>query len=521
MRQAKDIEAGKADPVAQSGSTVADALSILVTVATVAVIFWLSDQRTIAGYGTEHDFIGSMVGEAERLLNGLPLESKFHPPGFTFVLAATYLGVGDWFETGKAISIFSAAATLVSAHLFFRLLGGPWLALGAVVGLVSSATFLKFGMQATSDIYGLALFYVAFLLAAFAAVRQSVLLWFAVGLVIVLSVMTRTNGLTQIFLLGIPLLQVGLGYKLRAILGCVTGIIVAAFGFYVFATMTGSNLRPDGTYHNLALTYFTEERVSWEGMIESRSRFSSLYEVLTHDPVAMAKGYIRDLLDIALVRIPQLSGPVLALLFLPGIILAVADRHRLLLLGFFAITLAQLALVNFKAYEPRYHMYLTPWIGAGAVYLLWAFSRRGDVFPLLRNGILALGAAGILLGIAYAGRDAQRFASFGGNPEMSRVLPEVSGIVAAGDLVVARKGHLAFYNGAETVYLADVTTEPEFRAVFEEAKVPTDGTLYLFVGEVERSKRPQIAAIVDDGLPWLATVAEGDGWALYRYAPEG
>lgn len=499
-----------------------DLLSVCVILFAAVFLSWLASQRPLAGYGTETDFIGSMVSEAKRLLAGMPLESEFHPPGFIFTLAAVKSWVGDWFAAGKALSVVSAVATLVLAHLFFRIVAGTWAAFGAVLGLVSSATFLRFAVQATSDLFFLALYFLTYFLVAFAATRRSVSAWFLAGLCAVFTMMTRTNGVTLLVLLAIPLLMPGPG-RWRAVSGYLAGTVAAAAGFLLYAGLTGSNLMPGGTYYNIALTYFTAERVSWEGMIEAQARFSSLYDVLTYDPAALAKGYARDLADIALRKIPFIAGPALALFFLPGLVFAGAERRQSLLLLFLAATLAQVLLVNLKAYEPRYHLYFVPWVGAGAMILLSVFAAHRDWSRLYRSAVLGLSCAVIAVGVLLAVRDARTFASWGGNPEMARVLAEVGGLLGPGDLIMSRKTHLAFYTGAESVYLPIVTTEPELRAAVETAAVtwPAD-RVYLFIGEVERSTRPETAALIDSGLSWLDPVAKdprAEGWTLYRYAP--
>lgn len=507
----------------------ADLVSAAVALVSIGLIVLLSGERTYFGYGTETDFVGSMIAEGQRLLSGEPLASEFHPPGYIMVATLAYLVSGEWFVAGKALSALSAALALLACHGLFRLIGGPVVALGAVIGLSSSATFLEFAMQATSDVYFLAIFYVTLMLAALAFVRRAPRLWLLVGALVVIVTMTRTNGITLLLLLGLPLIPGGGPGRLRALAFTAAGAGLAALAFLAFAQLSGSNLMPKGTFHNIAMTYFTDERISWEGMTEARSRFQSLRDVLTYDPAAMARGYASDLLDVTLRQIPQLGGPVLAMFFLPGLLIAIGDRQRPLLIFFLVLMIAQLLLVNLKAYEPRYHLYVTPWLGAGTVLLLSWLAARQDWPRWLRVPVVGLCCAAILVGLLYAWTDARRFAAQGGNPELARALPEIQPILTSDDVIMGRKsGHLAYYTDARPNWIPEVATEDDLRAALDAAaaKAGPGGRVFLFFGEIERRARRNVGPMLFDppGLPWLERVAgtpdPASGWALFRYLPE-
>ncbi len=488
----------------------------------------LSGERTHFGYGTETDYVGSMVSEARRLLAGQPLLSEFHPPGYILTMALAYLFSGDWFVAGKAISVVSAIVALAAAWGLFRVIATPLVAFGAVIGLLSSSVFLEYAMQATSDICFLALYYLTFLFAALALVRNITWLWIVVGALVIVATMTRTNGITLLLLVAMPFFLEERAERLRAFGCAVAGVALAAAAFYGFAQVTGSNLMPKGTYHNIALTYFTDERVAWEGMVEARSRFNSLTEVLTHDPVALAKGYARDLFDVTLRQVPTISGMVLALFFLPGLLFGLGGRNGRLFAAFFAISLAQLLLVNLKAYEPRYHLYLAPWIGAGAMICLASLSEWRGWYPRLRVPFLLGSCAIVLLGFLAAWGDARRFAAQGGNPELARVLPEIQPFLASNDVIISRKAqHLSYYTGAVPVWLSDIGTEEELLATLHAARleVGVGGSVYLFYGQTERRLRPEVGNLVlrAPHYPWLKPVAGEMGkgaWSLFRYLPE-
>jgi hypothetical protein len=339
------------------------------------------------------------------------------------------------------------------------------------------------------------------------------------GLLVGIGVLTRTNGITQIFLLAIPLFQAAsLRYRAGSIVTAVLGLALVVGAAMLFAAVTGSNIMPKGTYHNIALTYFTEERISWEGMLEVQSRFNSLTEVLLHDPATMAKRYVADLYRTVVVDTPFLSGPFLALLFLPGLILAAGGRGRTLLLLLLAVTVAQILLVNLKAYLPRYYLFLTPWIGAGALVLL----RHLMVAPWpTLNRRIAAGVVWAMLGMGLLLAFGSTAASVGnGNRELADAMPELQRNVTAADAIVTRKPHAPFYTDSTWIWLPEVSAVEELRGVAETAKADGAETVFLFFGRIEGLFRPELDVQLETPPDWLTPVARSSGpdaWVLYRF----
>jgi 4-amino-4-deoxy-L-arabinose transferase-like glycosyltransferase len=497
---------------------------ILVVVALTALLASLALWRDLPGYSTETDFLGGMIGEASKLLAGEPMRSEFHPPAFPMVVAVAQSLIGDWFVTGKVIAIVSAAVTLLCTFWLFHGLAGRWAAWGAIGGLVCSATFLKFSIQATSDVFFLAIFTVSGLAVLLAADRRSLPLWFLAGLLVGIGFMTRTNGLTQFLLLAVPLLVPAPAfYRLKAVAAAAAGLLLLLGLSLVFAAVTGSNLIPAGTYHNLAMTYFSHERISWEGMIEARSRFNSLKEVLLYDPSTIIKTYARDLFVLLTSKAVGLSGPLLALLFLPGLIFMVADRFRGLVLPFLLVAIAQILLVNFKAFEPRYYMFMAPWLGASAGYLAWRFWQE-DWSRFVKGAAVGLVLASFAFSTALAVTHTARFASEA-NPELADALGPLRELVTADDVVMSRKPHVGFVTGAANAWLPMLSTETELRAALAEADNGNEGRVFLFYGHIELRSRPDIEPLLGQNQrpDWLVEVAtgtvKGTRWSLYEYRP--
>ena len=185
------------------------------------------------------------------------------------------------------------------------------------------------------------------------------------------------------------------------------------------------------------------------------------------------------------------------------------------------ITVAQLLLVNFKAFEPRFYLFLVPTMGAAVGEMArrlvpadWPPERRRAIVALL--GLMLVTAAGLAAIKAYR-------AVYGQVDELAEALPVIAGKIPDGSPVIARKSHLAFYNDALWTYLPDLADLGELHEFLwrQEFQQPA----YLFYGRVERDNRPQYLTLQSaDAAPgWLEPMAQSSepgNWVLYRYAPE-
>ena len=83
------------------------------------------------------------------------------------------------------------------------------------------------------------------------------------------------------------------------------------------------------------------------------------------------------------------SSRPLYFLFLPGLLFLIGRRISAGLTVLLVIAAAQLLLVNFKAFQPRFYLFLVPIMGAAVGEMAWRFL-RADWPPVRRKAILAL-----------------------------------------------------------------------------------------------------------------------------------
>jgi 4-amino-4-deoxy-L-arabinose transferase-like glycosyltransferase len=479
--------------------------------------------RDVLGYGTETDFIGGFVVEAQSFIAGQPLQSTFHPPLYPMLLGAVYDLTGDWFRAGLIISFVSGAVVLVASWLLVRALYGRICGFGALVGLAAAPAFLAYAISATSDVPFLALLLAASAAAVLAAQRQD---WGAAGIAGVLAaltLLTRTNGVTLMLLGALPLLGVGpWSARLRSVGAFAVGAAAPILAMAVFAAVTGSSVVPAGTVDNLAMTLYADgDRQSGDALRQVVGQFDSLGDVIAHDPVRVAAVYLRDLWRLAIAGIPALLGKPLTLLAVPGLVWLLSRRTGLLGAGVLVVFGAQLALLNLKQFEPRFYIYLTPLLGAGlaATFLLAFHLARGRAHVALTGIAVAATGLAVVNSVRLA------------NGSVERDAAEVESFLAAGlqrhvptgALVVARKPHLAFYAHASGTTIPATDDLARLRVALSELDHP--GEVLVFFGEVEARTRPELGALRDpERAPaWLepiATSLPAGGWTLYRLRHE-
>lgn len=491
----------------------------LLAVVAVASCFILlvGAARHYPTYGTETDFVGSFVPEARRFLQGEPLESANHPPLYAIVIGLAYLITHDWLRAGLLVSWISGVVALVTSFLLFRELCNRAAGFGALLGLLGSGVFVFYWGQATSDVFFLAGFMASCFLAIRASRSGSVGLWVACGVAAGLCFVTRTNGISLAALVIAPLFGAGsTRAKARSVLALLGGMALPVAALAMYAAATGSNLFPKRTYLNLATTYFARRQNSDDAVQQVAGRFTNIRDVLLYDPAAMARIYATNLYALLAHGVTKLIELPLYYAILPGLVFLVGAHFSPELLVLVVVAVSQVLLVNLKSFEPRYYLFLVPWLGAavGEAFRRIAEARWPRTVQPVVVWFLALM---LLLPIGQAGAKTIYLFSHG-EEELSEVVPLARRKIEPGAIILASTPHVGFYSGAFPEALPNLASLAEL-----EAYVRTRdwrGTVFIFYGVKERSWRPQYAELAR-GIPppWLEVAARsrrpGD-WVLLR-----
>lgn len=496
------------------------ALAVIVA-AYGAVILGIAAGRSHIGYH-ETDYVEFFVPDAQRFLDGAPLQSLFHPPLYPMLIGGAYALLGNWLAVGIGVSCLFGLAGVVCSYLLWLRLGGPPAAWGAVLTLLGSI-YVGESARASADVMFFALFMASCLLALQALSAGSRRGWMGCGLAVGLAMMTRTNAPPLLLLALAPFL--GSGSWRARIADCAhlgAGIALPVLVIMVYGAAYDSQVFPANNHLSLATSYFSEgaDRNSIDAALRVAGRFDGVGEVLLHDPARIATTYLRDLWETVASGLAMLVEPPLLFMFLPGVFLLLAGHWSAGLGLVLAVAGAEVLLTNLKQFHPRYYLFLVPFIGAAVGHTCWHIlrlewsSRWRTTFG---SAVVLMFAVAIGVAFAKAYRGTQN-----GTVELAELIPATVGQVERGSVIVARKPHLAFYAGAEPFHLPDLATLDELRAFLQEraAREPW----YLLYGEVEQRLRPQYQALgTAEGAPeWLEVVAESTRpgqWILYRLRP--
>ena len=515
-------------------------LALLGIVVFVVILTVVAFERNVFNYNTETDFLGGFIPEAARLLAGEPLEIHFHPPLYPAILAGVRLLVRDWLATGLLVSLGASLAVLVTTLVLLRRAMGSGAAIGGVVALAISPTFIYYSLQATSELFSLALYMGAFL-AVYASVERRSLgsySYLVAGLLIGLALLTRTNHVALLGLLLFYFVPIPAGgrtiagvVRLKSLRMVVAGVGLPLLAWFGFAFGTGAPVMPTKNHENLALTYFsTGSRISGDARVVLAPQFDSTRAVLTADPGRIVRTYARDFVATThrlLLRNTVLAFPLVAVGGLCLLLLLVKERERRAWYVVVLLNLAAMyALLNFKMYEHRYYLYLLPFLGA-AIGHVFALALRAPGRAFVRLGAVVVLLALVGHGAWYGVSEARRLHRADWAIDAHAAGRELAALdTAEQDLVYARKPHTAYYAGMVSRRLPDLATiEQLIEDLVESASLETHQA-FVFYGQPERSTRPQYAALATpeaNPFPGLALVARGSelgGWVLYRLATE-
>jgi hypothetical protein len=485
----------------------------------------LALNREFFTFGTETDYLARDTLDALRLLDGMPMKLSFHPPFYIIVLAAMRVWLKDWFATGLIVSWFSSVVVLITNFLFFYKLAGRFAAWGSLVGLITSMLFITNSCLATQDMFFLSLYSLCIFLSFLAMEHGSMKLWALTGVVLGLTLLTRSNSLSLMLLLAFPWVQsqairVRLRHFACVFIAC--SIIIGSWG--ITSKLTGSPFLPRLGHVNLAMTYFPTggDPFTIESRHQLSNKFSGFMDVLTYDPPRMIIKYTKDFLVTLKRNFEQnnlLAFPF-NLLALPGLFLLFFRPGNQFMSLFLIMTIAQVALLNLKEYESRFFLFLIPIMSAGVglcIHEVWKTIPKGwrQVAALL----LFLPFVVIGLRDSFVRTYQQLHAQ---DVELKETVAKAKKLTDPGQLVVSVKPHVPFYFGTRSAKMPDVQSVEDFYIWLK--NLPEQDNVYIYFGSSERQLRRKLAILrfPKKAPNWLAPVAqsgEPNQWVLYRFKP--
>ncbi|MBI1798440.1 MAG: glycosyltransferase family 39 protein [Candidatus Eisenbacteria bacterium] len=496
------------------------ALGIAAALAAALLAMILGPHR-IGDYFTETDFYGGYA-EGARLIQHARLDPSRYGvvgPGYEIALALFGLPIRNLFFAAELISLISTVATLWLIYDLVSRRAGARSGLFAALFFATNAWVFRYGYTASTDAFAIALQMLAlWLLLAQPGGHRA----FVAGLVAAAAFLTRYNAL---YLL--PAAWIAIAIDARLSHARSTALLFTAAFFtpivpwvlWCLAHGSGFSFQ---LHHGIAYEVFARSKgIVWDDYQKNlQPQFHNLWDVIAKDPPAVFGHMFTNVFDHLRLDAVKLLGVPVALAALAGIALALSSG-TFGALAPLAVSGALLFLSLVPTfYAERYSLALMP------VYAMFA----GLCFGLPRFAF-ALALAGRPLWIKWLAAALPLALALETSVKLQSraiaMLPiEVLDAAHAlreqarpGDAVIARKPHLAFHAGIQSVAFPFTSTIPELADYAHRHHVR-----WLFVSWPEVETRPRYWHLLDTtgAMPGLTPrfVTSPHPSVLYEIGPE-
>jgi len=466
-------------------SRLAWALAGLLAVLLFAVI--LGPHR-IGDYFTETDFYGGYAIGARLIQSGHldPARYSVVGPVYELVLASVGFVTRDLFLGAELISLLATVATLIALFLLVSRRMGERVGIFAALFFATNAWVFRFGYSATTDALAIALQALALMLALSRPSARGAAL---AGLAAAAAFLTRYNA---IYLLPAGLLILWLETPRRTTLAFALSFLAPVAAWVLWCLAQGSHFSFQ-LHHNIAYeVYARHDGIVWDEYQKTlQPKFHNLWDVVRLDPARFFARMVSNVFEHLELDAQKLLDWPVAIAVALGLALALGTGSFGPLVTFaLAGALLFLTLVP-VFYAERYSMALMPFYATYAALLFglprFAFATRG------RGVWLKAVLAAIPLALATLHSVDSQLRTFDQLPieviEDARVLRQLA---RPGDAVIARKPHLAYHAGLQSVAFPFTTTIPELA---EYAR--RNHARWLFVSWPEVETRPDYWHLLD------------------------
>jgi 4-amino-4-deoxy-L-arabinose transferase-like glycosyltransferase len=465
----------------------------------IVMLFISLKYHIVGDYGVETDFYWSYVPEARHILGGtIPIED-FRGPGYPLVLACIALFTSDLFHAGVVLSTVAGAASLYFIFRIFKQLFRADMALIGTLLVAVNTTFVQYSYSAGTD-----MFFVALVTAStFFFLRHEEMR----GLDIVLSAvlagfayLTRYNGLFAVVAAPAALLAVNpfqqtrnLRAKTAALYIGVFLLTIAPWGIYCL--IEKGSFFYNKNYLNIAYEMFAKGRIPWDQYWSvDAQKFTSLTQVIFANPGLFVTTVIRNIFEHVVGDLGKLAGWQVGVFSVLGVPLFIKERPSARVLGYFIFALLFFAVLLLVFYGERFSLYLLPvYVVLALKALTWQGLARYRFWKRVQSG--ALIAAVLLVWTAVSSYEFNS-ANIGSGPRevvsIAQWFRNNYDDTAKGQIIIARKPHIAYYLDMKMELFPYVDTYPQLLDHIRKVHAS-----YLYFSLMEAGMRPQFQYLLD------------------------
>lgn len=452
-------------------------------------------------YGTETDFYHLYAPDAARLAEGSGPLNTYQGPGYPLVLMIVAKIAGDLFVAAKWLSVLSGGLVVALTARIFSRIFGLLPGLGAALLFAASPQFPRYAIQATTDVFFLALSLAILdlLTTRTGDVRLRVA---AAGFLSGFAYLTRYNAVSLIGAVLFAMLFVDLFERPRAArlrLVAIYGIALAVTILPWLIWNSGAHGSPlaNSNHLNVATAAYPEltgGRADQDATRALAPRFHSMREVIAHDPQRFATQYVANLAASFQYGARALFNLPVAIVAFVGFMLAPRLRRSPALELVLLAAGAHLLLMALSHWETRYYFFVGVVLAGLAAWAPYAVSiiARDRIPPRITIGV----ATAIVLAMFWsAGRIAvlemRRFQ--GSHPtEIIGACMHLQRANAHNVRIAARKPHLSYICSQQWVFLPPVES---IDGLAHWARA--NAIEYVAIGAPEVAARPALTPLLD------------------------
>ena len=467
-----------------------------VVVGLVSFIF-----HTVGDYGIETDFFWGYVPSAKKILSGEILVDAFRGPLYPMVLGIFGFILGDFFHAGIFLAVLSASVLVYITFELLKKIFSPIVSFFVTVILVVNPVFIQYSYSAGTDMFfnalaALTLFF--FFKNKELSYKNLILAAFFGGL----SYLTRYNGifLTSFVFVILFVNSWKLSWinriKASLLFAVVFVITFSPWGFYCLSEK-GSFFYNEN-YKNIAFEVYGKGKISWDDFwFSESSKITSLSEVVFKDAGLFFSTVAANISDHFVNDMEKLVGWQLGVFVVLGLFLLIISNPlkswKEQETGYYIVNIFFFALLLVVFYSERFSLFLIPFYALIALqpFFIDKFKLKKFI-PVKFSYLLMVG----IIAFTFAKSYSFNSRNINSGPTELLVLrdwyEENVPPGKRGEIVAARKAHVAYYLDMDFKLLPMADSYEELLSKLKESKVD-----YLYFGTVEAGLRREFQFLID------------------------
>ena len=485
------------------------------------LLILLSHFHEIAAWG-ETDFYGAYSHYAEEMLAGEPYRGTDHGPGYIFILTIFYLVIGDTYNAGKFVSIFSSLLFIFFTFQTIKVLFNSKLAFYTVV--LVSIIIIPYSILASNDMFfafivALSIFFI------FRNGKVSInnLLWG--GIISGYAFMTRMNAL----ILPLAVITIVLFInpenwlwkkRIRGLLIYGALFFLASSPWFIMNYVNyGSPLASLEAHKTIGASMLVEgsdsANFAWGAETAAiGEKYDSMFSLVLKNLSAFITFFFQNMLNhFRKLLLYVLEFPAY-LFFLPGILLIFTGINKRQL-SYYTFAAFGFLIYCVLVFSTRFYFYVIALFFLPVVYFLFydnysesrSFQLKLSIVNKIFLGIIIL----FLLKSSYT--EVKKYIT--SEPlYLLKASEAFKNQSKNSDIVLARKPHLAHLSDRKVAFFPDVDSLDQL--IIHAKEINAD---FIFYGVIEQEVRPQLKILLepDKVSPFLQLIYSQTQPEIYLY----